>query len=355
MKNLNLQPIKAVLLDRDGTLIYEPSDTAQVDSLEKLQILPNVIVGLKAFLNQGYKLIMVSNQDGLGTEFFPRADFELVQNKLLAILEKGGIIFYKIFICPHFEQDNCSCRKPKLGLLKLFLRKESIDLEKSFAVGDRESDARFAEQLGVRFYGMATNTIFPRIATMERDTKETEVFVQCNLDGEGKFEIDTGINFFNHMLEQFSKHSLVDLVIKAKGDLQVDNHHTIEDVGLAVGEALFKALGERKGIARYGFLLPMDDTLAEVAIDLGGRPYLVFNCDFKREKVGDLSTEMVEHFFRSLAETLRANIHINVRYSRNEHHKIEAIFKAFAKALRMAAEKDFRQKDALPSTKGILQ
>jgi imidazoleglycerol-phosphate dehydratase/histidinol-phosphatase len=346
--------IKVVFVDRDGTLIFEPPDTKQVDSLDKLRILPGVIPGLKNLVSQGYKLVMVSNQDGLGTKSFPRIDFELPQNKLLKDLQENGITFSGIFICPHFEKDKCACRKPKVGLLKKFLETNRIDYEKSFLIGDRDSDVKFAENLGVKAYIMATNSAFPRIATLERNTKETKVFVQCNLDGQGNFSIDTGINFFNHMLEQLSKHSLIDFTVKAKGDLQTDEHHTVEDVGLALGQALQNALGDRKGINRYGFLLPMDDTLVEVAIDLGGRPYLVFNCDFKREKVGDLPTEMVEHFFRSVAETLKANIHINVKYSRNEHHKTEAIFKAFAKSLKMAALADLRQKDLLPSTKGLM-
>jgi imidazoleglycerol-phosphate dehydratase/histidinol-phosphatase len=348
------EKLKIAFLDRDGVLIYEPPDTRQIDSLEKLEILPGVIAVLKSLINSGYKLVMVSNQDGLGTKSFPASDFEAVQNKLLDILKKEDIYFYKIFICPHFATDNCKCRKPKLGLLKAFLTEESIDIEKSFVVGDRKSDEEFAENIGVKFYQVKVNGSFPRLGSIERKTKETEVFIRCNLDGQGIFNIDTGINFLNHMLEQLSRHSLVDLDIKAVGDLKVDDHHTIEDVGLSLGQALLQALGERKGIRRYGFLLPMDDTLAEVALDLGGRPYLVFNCDFKREKVGDLPTEMVEHFFRSVAESFRANIHINVKYSKNEHHKIEAIFKAFAKSLRMAVEADSRQKNKLPSTKGIL-
>ncbi len=348
------EKLKIAFLDRDGVLIYEPEDTKQIDSLEKLKILPGVAAGLKSLLNSGYKLIMVSNQDGLGTESFPAPDFKVVQDRFLGMLKEEDIYFYKVFICPHFEKDKCNCRKPKIGLVKKFLAEEPIDFKKSFMVGDRKSDEKFAENIGVRFYQVEANRIFPRLASIERKTKETEVFVRCNLDGKGTFNIDTEINFFNHMLEQLSKHSLVDLDIKAKGDLKVDNHHTMEDVGLSLGQALLQALGDRKGIKRYGFLLPMDDTLVEVAIDLGGRPYLVFNCDFKREKVGDLPTEMVEHFFRSVAESLKANIHINVKYSRNEHHKIEAIFKAFAKSLQMAVETDPRQENKLPSTKGTL-
>lgn len=349
----NKEKQKVAFLDRDGVLIYEPQDTKQIDSLEKLEILPNVISGLKILSNSDYKLVMISNQDGLGTKSFPARDFEIVQNELLDVLKKEGISFYKIFICPHFEKDGCNCRKPKTGLLEKFLE-ENIDFQKSFMVGDRKSDEELAKNIGVRFYQVEVNGAFPRLASIERSTAEMEVFTRCNLDGQGTFSIDTGTNFFNHMLEQLSKHSLIDLDIKATGDLKVDDHHTIEDVGITLGETLLKALGEKTGIKRYGFLLPMDDTLVEAAIDLGGRPYLIFNCDFKREKVGDLPTEMVEHFFRSVAESLKANIHINVKYSKNEHHKIEAIFKAFAKSLRMTVEADSRQKNKLPSTKGIL-
>ncbi len=348
------QKLKIAFLDRDGVLVYEPENTKQIDSMDKLQILPGVIAGLKKLLAQGYRLVMVSNQDGMGTASFPLENFRVVQDRLLKLLKESGIEFYKIFICPHFEQDGCNCRKPKPGLLGTFLGEENIDLGKSFVLGDRKSDREFAQNIGVRFFQTGTNGSFPRVATVERKTTETEIFLRCNLDGQGTFSIDTGIKFFDHMLEQFSKHSLVDLDINASGDLETDDHHTIEDVGLALGQALRDALGDRTGIKRYGFLLPMDDTLAEVAVDLGGRPYLVFNSDFKREKVGDLPTEMVEHFFRSLSETLKGNIHICARYSRNEHHKIEAIFKAFAKSLRMAVEADPRQKNQLPTTKGTL-
>lgn len=345
---------KVAFLDRDGTLIYEPADTKQIDTLERLCILPGVISALKVLIQQGYALIMVSNQDGLGTASFPVTSFETVQKRLLELFLKEEIVFEKIFICPHFESDRCNCKKPKTRLLDDFLKESPIDHRLSLMVGDRVSDEEFANNTGVRFYRMQTNGVFPRIGVVARNTKETQIVLGCNLDGQGEFRIDTGISFFNHMLEQLSKHSLVDLDIDAKGDLRIDEHHTVEDVGLVLGDALYKALGERKGIKRYGFLLPMDETLVEVAIDLGGRPYLVFNCEFTRERVGDLPTEMVEHFFRSLSETLKATIHINVKYSRNEHHKIEAIFKAFAKSLRMAVEADPRQINLLPSTKGVL-
>ena len=345
--------LKIAFVDRDGTLIFEPPATEQADSLEALQILPGAIAGLTKLVKDGYKLVMVSNQDGLGMTAYPKKKFDIVQKELLKQLKKEGIDFYGVFVCPHSAKDNCACRKPKIGLVKEFMKKNEIDKLRSFVIGDRATDMGLANNLGVRGFLMKTNGLFSRIATVERNTKETSIFVQCNLDGTGNYSVETGLGFFNHMLEQFSKHSLIDLTVIARGDLHIDEHHTIEDVGLALGETLAGALGDRAGIKRYGFLLPMDDTLVEVAVDLGGRPYLVFECKFAREKVGDLPTEMVEHFFRSLAETLKANIHINVRYSKSEHHKIEAIFKSFAKTLRMAVEKDARS-SALPTTKGHL-
>ncbi|MEK7106889.1 MAG: bifunctional histidinol-phosphatase/imidazoleglycerol-phosphate dehydratase HisB, partial [Patescibacteria group bacterium] len=324
--------VKVAFIDRDATIIFEPTVTRQVDTLGKLRILPGVVEGLKRIQSDGYELVMISNQDGLGTSSFPTENFEAPQKELLKLLGEQGVSFAEVFVCPHFSGDNCACRKPKIGLVKKFLKETPIDYEKSFVVGDRATDADFAKNIGVRSYRMESNGTFPRVASVERATKETKIFVQCNLDGIGQSSIDTGLNFFNHMLEQLSKHSLIDITVKAEGDLHIDEHHTVEDAGIALGTALLQALGERKGINRYGFLLPMDDTLVETAIDLGGRPYAVFNAEFKREKVGDLPTELVEHFFRSLAEALKANIHINVKYGKNEHHKIEAIFKAFAKA-----------------------
>src|SRR3989338_1513345 len=305
-------PQKVAFLDRDGSLIYEPPDTRQIDSLDKLRILPGVIPALKNLIKQGYVLIMVSNQDGLGTVSFPRTSFETVKKRLIEMFREEEVVFEKIFICPHFESDNCRCRKPKTGLLGDFLKVRTVDPDLSFMVGDRMSDEKFAKNIGVRFFRMQTNGTFPRIAMVTRNTKETQITLGCNLDGQGEFRVDTGINFFNHMLEQLSKHSLIDFDIRAKGDLQTDEHHTVEDVGLVLGDAISKALGGRKGIKRYGFLLPMDETLVEIAVDLGGRAYSVFNCSFSREKVGDLPTEMVEHFFRSMSDTLKATIHINV-------------------------------------------
>jgi imidazoleglycerol-phosphate dehydratase/histidinol-phosphatase len=346
--------MKVAFLDRDGTLIFEPPDTKKIDSLDRLKILPGVIAGLKLLLSDGYKLVMVSNQNGIGTENFPAENFRIPQEKFLDLLSNEGVEFYKVFICPDMPEDNCLCRKPKTGLVDEFIRSENIDLEESFMLGDRATDIEFAKNIGVAGFRMLTNASFPRMAFVNRKTNETDVCMMVNLDGCGNYKIDTGVKFLDHMLEQFSRHSLVDLFVKARGDLQIDEHHTVEDVAIVLGQVLSRALGERKGLKRYSFTLPMDDTLVEVALDLGGRTYLVFNAEFRREKVGDLPTELVEHFFRSTSEGLRSNIHINVRYSRNEHHQIEAIFKAFAKAFRLAAEIDERLSDQLPSTKGIL-
>lgn len=346
--------MKVAFLDRDGTLIFEPPETHQIDSVAQLKILPGVVEGLRRLVKEQYRLVMVTNQDGLGTPALPKNSFEKPQRKLLSLLKQDGIEFYKIFICPHLEKTRCACRKPKPGLVKKFLASEKIDYEKSFAVGDRATDMEFAENIGIRGYLMDTNQRFPRIASVERSTKETNVFVQCNLDGRGMSWIQSGINFLNHMLEQLAKHSLMDLKIQAKGDLQVDEHHTVEDIALVLGETLGAALGSRKGIRRFGFTVPLDDALAEVTLDLGGRPYLVFNGKFTRDRVGDLPTELIEHFFHSLANSLKANLHINLRYGENEHHKTEAIFKALANVLRMACAIDPRAKNAVPSTKDLI-
>lgn len=346
--------MKIAFLDRDGTLIFEPQDTGKIDALDRLQILPGVIEVLKKLKEDGYQFVLVSNQNGIGTSDFPTEDFEIPQRKFLEILRNEGIEFYRIFVCPHMKEDNCNCRKPLTGLVDQFFKEKQIDLTKSFMLGDRLTDVEFAGNIGVMGFRMLTNSRFPRIACCERETSETKVFALANLDGSGSFKIDTGIKFFDHMLEQFSRHSLIDLIVKTQGDLAVDEHHTVEDTAIVLGEVIGKSLGAKRGIKRYGFTLPMDDTLVEVVIDLSGRPYLVFNAAFSREKVGDLPTELVEHFFRSLADSLKANIHINVRYSRNEHHKIEAIFKAFAKAMRMACELDERLDEEIPSTKKTL-
>jgi len=276
--------LKIAFLDRDGTLIFEPPDTRQIDLVEKVRMLPGVVEGLKRLKEEGYRLVMISNQDGRGTSSFPEADFQRPQKQFLELLKKEGIEFYRILICPHFAEDDCDCRKPRTGLVQDFLRQEKISVDRSIMIGDREADMEFAKNVGVWGVRMQTNGSFPRLANVERKTEETDVFIQCNLDGTGDFQIETGLKFFNHMLEQLSKHSLIDLRIRAKADSNVDEHHWVEDVGLTLGQSISRALGPRKGISRYGFLLPMDDTLAEVALDLGGRPYLAFNCEFTRER-----------------------------------------------------------------------
>jgi imidazoleglycerol-phosphate dehydratase / histidinol-phosphatase len=340
---------KYAFLDRDGTLIFEPKDSFQIDSIKKLKILPGVISGLKKLIKEGFTLIMITNQDGLGTKSFPQKDFEKPQQEMLKIFRKEGIEFEKIFICPHLEKDNCNCRKPKTGLVDELV---NIDLENSFVCGDRESDKGFAKNLNLKF--ISPKKLFGRSAEIIRKTTETNINLELNLDGTGQYEISTGIGFLDHMLELFTKHSLIDLKIKAKGDLNVDEHHTIEDIGITLGQALKEALGNKKGIRRYGFLLPMDETLAELALDLGGRPYLVWNLKFKRERIGDMPTELFEDFFKAISDNLKANIHVNLKYGRNEHHMAEAIFKAFAKALRSAVDEDLRAKNLLPTTKGKL-
>lgn len=364
---------KYAFLDRDGTLIFEPQDTFQIDSIEKLKVLDGVLEGLKKLQEQGFKLVMVTNQNGVGTPSFPTKDFEEPQKVLLKIFEENGIEFEQIFICPHLPEDNCDCRKPKTGLLDKFFAESDVDLKQSFICGDRESDKGIAEKLGVKFVPMECNGTFnpfpylPRIASIKRNTNETQISLTLNLDGTGQYEVDTDIGFFNHMLELFAKHGLFDLKITARGDVKYDDHHLIEDVGIALGQAIKQAAGDKKGINRYGFmLLPMDEALvssevnldnAELAIatDLAGRYAFETNYEPIREKVNDFSTEMIKHFFNSLALNAEMNLHIQfMNAGENEHHRIEGIFKAFARSLRMSLKYDERGKDLLPSTKGKL-
>lgn len=364
---------KYAFLDRDGTLIFEPQDTFQVDSVEKLKILDGVLVALKKLISQGYKLVMVTNQNGVGTESFPLMNFEKSQAKLLEIFRENEIEFETIFVCPHFKEDNCNCRKPKTGFVDRFFMENEIDLANSFMCGDRDTDKQFAENLGIKYVPMECNGTFnpfpclPRIASIKRDTNETQISITLNLDGTGKYEVDTDIGFLNHMLELFAKHALFDLEITARGDTKFDDHHLIEDVGIVLGQAIKQAAGDKKGINRYGFmLLPMDEVLVSsevklnnaelaVATDLAGRYAFETNYEPLREKVNDFSTEMVKHFFKSLAVNAEMNLHIQFLNSgENEHHRIEAIFKAFARSLRMSLEYDDRGKNLLPSTKGKL-
>ena len=360
-----------VFVDRDGTIIREPADK-QVDSLEKLKFVPGIITGLKMLTDAGLSLIMVSNQDGLGTRSYPRRSFDLVQKKVLDLLEGEGVRFEKVFICPHRKEQNCSCRKPKTGLVEKYIRDNPLDVSRSFVLGDRETDVIFAHDLGVNSVRLSANksphatyvtrdafdacTFIARSfrsASMERNTNETRIKARVSLDGNGSFDIRTRIGFFDHMLAQISRHSLIDMTIVAEGDLHVDEHHTVEDVGIVLGTCIQRALGDMKGIGRFGFTAPLDEALAEVAIDLSGRSFLSFRCSFKRESVGNFPTELVEDFFRAFADGLKATIHINCA-GRNDHHKIEAIFKSVARALRSAVRLDKKNPLVLPSTKGVL-
>lgn len=345
--------MKVAFIDRDGTLLWEPPETEQIDSLAKLRVLPGVFEGLAALQSRGFSLVMVSNQDGLGTPAFPREAFETPQAEFLRQLAEQGIEFSEIFICPHFLAEGCDCRKPSTRLVDDYLRRGDIELESSLVIGDRAGDEEFARNLGVRFVRMATNGRFPRFAGVHRKTRETDVEVFLNLDGAGRAEISTGIRFFDHMLELLAKHALIDLTLRCEGDLAVDEHHSVEDVALTLGRAMSVALGDRRGIERYGFLLPMDEALAEVAIDLSGRPCLVFDGEFQREYVGKFPTEMIPHFFESFAQSLRCGLHLSIRRGTNEHHKIEALFKGLGRCLRQAFRLSPYETD-VPSSKGLL-
>ena len=360
---------KLLFIDRDGTIIKEPTDE-QIDSFEKLEFFPNVISNLKQIATQlEYGLVMVTNQDGLGTSSFPEDTFWPAHNKMLDILKSEGITFSEILIDRSFPEDNLPTRKPGTALLTHYL-KGNYDLANSFVIGDRESDILLASNLGCQsiyisekenstatFTSNDWNAITaylrkqPRKASIQRKTNETNINVAINLDGNGTYKINTGLGFFNHMLEQLSRHSDVDMTVDVTGDLHIDEHHTIEDTAIAIGEAFLQALGNKKGIERYGFLLPMDDVLAQAAIDFSGRPWLVWETDFKREKVGDMPTEMFMHFFKSFSDAAKCNLNIKAEGD-NEHHKIEAIFKATAKAIRMALQKT--NSEGIPSTKGVL-
>lgn len=360
---------KVLFIDRDGTLIKEPEDL-QIDSFEKLEFLPFAISNLSKIARElDFELVMVSNQDGLGTDSFPENTFYPVQNFILETLKNEGIVFAEIFIDPSFEHENKPTRKPGVAMLGKYVF-GNYDLTNSYVIGDRKTDVQLAENLGAKsilinkeieaeanFISTDWNEIYqylkalPRIARSERKTLETDISVEINLDGTGKSTIQTGLPFFNHMLEQISKHGNLDLEILVKGDLEIDEHHTIEDTALAVGDAFIQALGSKKAIERYGFLLPMDECLAQVAIDFGGRPWLVWEVDFKREKIGDMPTEMFYHFFKSFSDQARCNINIKAE-GENEHHKIESIFKAFAKTIKIAVKKT--ENYNIPSTKGTI-
>jgi imidazoleglycerol-phosphate dehydratase / histidinol-phosphatase len=370
---------KVLFIDRDGTLIIEPPTDYQVDSFEKLEYYPKVFQYLSKIVAElDYEIVMVTNQDGLGTASFPETDFWPVHNKMIEAFKNEGIEFSNVFIDRSFPEDNAATRKPGIAMLTEYLNGD-YDLQNSFVIGDRLSDIELAanlnakgilvmdEQLAevtdslVSFCSIITtdwSAIYNflkfknRSATIRRSTSETDIFISLLLDGTGQSQISTGLGFFDHMLEQIARHAGVDLTIEVKGDLHIDEHHTIEDTALALGEAFLKTLGNKESIERYGFCLPMDDCLSQVAIDFGGRPWLVWEADFKREKVGDMPTEMFYHFFKSFSDTAKCNLNIKVE-GNNEHHKIEAIFKAFAKAIKMAIRRDARNVK-MPSTKGVI-
>ena len=362
---------KVLFIDRDGTLILEPPTDFQVDSLEKLEFYPKVIQNLAKIVTElDYELVMVTNQDGLGTDSFPEEDFRIPQEKMLKTLENEGIVFSDLLIDDSFESDNSPNRKPRTGLLQKYIY-GNYDLKNSFVIGDRKTDVELAKNLGTESIFIAEENFedatlttqswdeiyqylkqIPRKVKVKRKTKETEITVELNLDGSGKSNINTGLAFFDHMLEQISKHGNFDLEVNVNGDLEVDEHHTIEDTALVLGTCFEQALGSKKGIERYAFALPMDDCLAQVALDFGGRNWLVWNVDFKREKIGDVPTELFYHFFKSFTDTGKCNLNIQCE-GENEHHKIESIFKAFAKVLRDAVKQD-QNNFSIPSTKGIL-
>ena len=354
---------RLLFIDRDGTLIEEPADE-QIDDFGKLKFSKGVFRNLN-FIRQhtDFEFVMVSNQDGLGTDSFPEDTFWPVHNFILQTLEGEGITFDEILIDPHFPEDNAPTRKPNTGLVEKYMNDPTYDIANSYVIGDRETDRKFAENIGCKSLilsdeGMSWDKISEllfaseRTAEVKRTTKETDIHVKVNLDGTGKCDIATGLGFFDHMLEQIGKHGSIDLLIHTKGDLEVDEHHTIEDTAIALGECILTALGNKRGIERYGYCLPMDDCLCSVALDFGGRPWLVWDAEFHREKIGEMPTEMFLHFFKSLSDAAKMNLNIKAE-GQNEHHKIEGIFKALARSLKMAVRRDIYHYE-LPSTKGLL-
>ena len=354
---------RILFIDRDGTLIEEPADE-QIDSFDKLKFTRGMFRNL-SFIRQklDFRFVMVSNQDGLGTDSFPEDTFWPVHNFILQSLEGEGITFDDMLIDRHFPEDNHPNRKPGTGMLGEYINNPAYDLANSYVIGDRETDRQLAANLGCKALilgdeGMTWDKIAEilfageRTAEVKRTTKETDIHVALNIDGTGKCDISTGLGFFDHMLEQIGKHGKMDLTIHTKGDLHVDEHHTIEDTAIALGECLLQALGDKRGIERYGYCLPMDDCICQVALDFGGRPWLIWETAFHREKIGEMPTEMFLHFFKSLSDAARMNLYIKAEGT-NEHHKIEGIFKALARALKMAVKRDIYNFE-LPSTKGML-
>lgn len=372
---------KVLFIDRDGTIIVEPPLDFQVDSLEKLEFLPKAISNLRRIAEEtDFDFAMVTNQDGLGTDSFPEETFWPAQNKMIQTLAGEQVHFNATYIDRSFPEENLPTRKPGIGMLDSYFTEE-YDLASSYVIGDRLTDVQLAVNLGAKaiFIGeslptegvsremnqaisLVTNDwdaiyehlkLPSRIAFVERNTKETQIKITLNLDGSGRSDIHTGLGFYDHMLDQLARHSGADLTIHVEGDLHIDEHHTIEDTALALGDAYRQAIGDKRGISRYGFLLPMDEALAQVAIDFSGRPWLVWDAEFKREKIGEMPTEMFYHFFKSFSDTALCNLNIKSE-GQNEHHKIESIFKGFAKAIKMAVRRDLKALDFLPSTKGVL-
>lgn len=375
---------KVLFIDRDGTLVIEPPVDYQLDSLEKLEFYPGVFQWMSKIAKLGYELVMVTNQDGLGTDSFPEETFWPAHEKCMKAFENEGVTFDAVKIDRSFPKDNALTRKPRTGLLKEYTNGD-YDLANSYVIGDRLTDVELAKNLGAKAIfisneeglgaeeissqlealqaSIALNTsdwqeIYEcvargsRMGSITRKTKETDIAISVELDGTGQSQVDTGIKFFDHMLDQIAKHGLLDLKVVVRGDLEVDEHHTIEDTGIALGEAIAEALGNKKGMERYGFCLPMDDCLCQVALDFGGRNWIVWEADFQREMVGKMPTEMFFHFFKSFSDAAKCNLNIKAE-GQNEHHKIEGIFKAFAKAIKMAVKQD-KEKMILPSTKGLL-